>query len=396
MLAFDEALERVLRDAPRLESERVPLVELSGRVLAERLLADVPMPAFDYSAMDGYAVDSRAFAGDGPWLLPVVGESRTGAVPPALEPGSACRIFTGAELPRGADSIVMQEDVERDGARARFSARPRRGDHVRKAGEDLALGAVALEIGTRLGPAQIGLVAALDRGAALVARRPRVAVLATGDELRSPGSPRRPGTIPESNSFAISAMARVAGADAAIAPAARDHRQKTIAAIERALAESDLLVTIGGVSVGDHDLVRPALEAAGAELDFWKVRIKPGKPLVSGRAGKTRVLGLPGNPVSALVTFALFGVPLLRAMQGDAKPVPTYRSARLTEALRQKPGRRGYYRAILDGDRVTPLANQASGAPTSAAWANSLVVVPEESDGFDRDTEVRVLSFADL
>ncbi len=396
MLEFEEALARVLADVTPLAAERVAVGDADGRILAEPLIAGEPMPAFDYSAMDGYAVASVDFAGEPPWTLPVRGESQTGHVAPPFARATACRIFTGAPLPDGADAVVMQENVERDGELARFAAAPRGGENVRHAGEDLARGALALEPGARLGPGQIALVASLDRADVLVARRPRVVVVCTGDELRAPGSAPRPGSIPESNGIAIAAMARRAGADARVAPLVGDDPGATRAAVAAALAEAELLVTIGGVSVGDHDVVRPALQAAGATLDFWKVRIRPGKPLASGRAGRARVLGLPGNPVSAQVTFALFGVPLLRAMQGATQRGGEPRIARLAAPLRQKPGRRGYYRARLEGAEVRPLTNQASGAVTSMAWADALIVVPADSEGYVAGELVPIIALGDL
>ncbi len=397
MLPFEDALERVLGKARRLGSERVGLGEALGRVLSETLRAAQPMPAFDYSAMDGYAVDSRGWSDASTAVtLPVVGESQTGHDAPALKPGTTCRIFTGAVLPAGADAVVMQENVERSGDQATFSMRPKPGDHVRRAGEDLAVGQIALEQGTRLGPGQLGLCAALDRAHVHVALRPRVTIVCTGDELRAPGEAARPGSIPESNGVALAAMVRQAGGEPVIAPLARDDRAATTRALTDALAGSDVVLTVGGVSVGDHDVVRPALEAAGATLDFYKVRIKPGKPLVFGNAGKAHVLGLPGNPVSAQVTFALFGVALLRTMQGDARPRPATRRGRLAKALRQKPGRRGFYRAQWSPGGVVPLDNQASGAPTSMAWADCLVVVPEDSEGFEAGTDVDVIALGDL
>jgi len=396
MLSFEDARARILADVEPLGAERLPLIAAVGRVLAETLTAHHPVPAFDYSAMDGYAARSSDFSGDGPWTLPVVGESRTGGSPPVLQPAATCRIFTGAELPAGADCVVMQEDVERKDALAQFAHRPQPGDHVRKRGEDLEVGTPALKAGTRLGAAQLGLIATLDRPHVMVARRPRVAILCTGDELRAPGDPPRPGSIPESNGIALAAMVLAAAGEPSILPFARDDRDGTTAAVKNAVQGSDLLLTVGGVSVGDHDVVRPALEAAGAKLDFWKVKMKPGKPLASGMAGTTRVLGLPGNPVSAQVTFALFGMPLLRKMQGDSRPVPAFRRARLTDPARQKPGRRAFLRGVLEGDRVTPLVNQASGAPTSVAWANCLLVLPEDSEGFDAGTDVEVLALGDV
>lgn len=396
MLTLDEARARILAGASRLGVERVPLLACQGRVLAESISAAAPIPPFDYSAMDGYAVASTVFTGDGPWTLPVAGESRTGATPPELAPGSACRIFTGAALPAGADAVVMQEDVERVADTARFGAAPKAWDHVRRCGEDLALGALALESGVRLGPGSVSLIASLDRAEVVVAKRPRVGILCTGDELRPPGSPPRPGSIPESNGFALALMVGLVGGEPHVFPCARDEPKETEAAVREAIACSDLLLTVGGVSVGDHDLVRPALEAAGAKLDFWRVKLRPGKPLASGSAGPTRVLGLPGNPVSAQVTFALFGAPLVRMLQGDRNPVAATRRMRLGAEIRQTPGRTSMIRAVCEQGIATPLTNQASGAPTSMAWANGLIRVPEESTGFAQGSDVDVLVLADL
>lgn len=396
MLSFEEARERILGTVGPSSRERVALDAALGRVLAEALTATAPMPAFDYSAMDGYAVESARFEGSGPWTLPVVGESRTGSPAPELVSGTACRIFTGAALPAGADAVVMQEDVEREGELARFRGRPTRGSHVRRRGEDLDVGAVGLRAGARLGPAQIGLAAAMDVAEVAVFRRPRVSILCTGDELRAPGSPAIPGTIPESNGHALRAAVAALGAEPHLMPYAKDEPELTLAAVNDALVGADLLLTVGGVSVGEHDLVRPALEAAGAKLDFWKVKIRPGKPLVFGARGATRILGLPGNPVSAQVTFALFGAPLVRKLSGDARPLPNLARARLTTAVRHTPGRMSFLRATLEGDSVTPLANQASGAPASLAWADCLLLVPADSEGYAAGEDVSVLSLREV
>ena len=401
MLRFEEALARILAlGAPPLGSEVAALEDCDGRVLGEDLVASADLPGFDYSAMDGYAVRGRDLDGEPPYRLPVRGESKTGVVPDGLAPGSAMRIFTGAALPDGADAVVMQEAVVREGDVAVITARPRPGQHVRRRGEDLAAGAVAIATGTRLRPAHLSLAAALDRAHLAVARRPEVAILATGDELRRPGTDPISGSIAESNTVALRAMARRAGANAKAYPYVRDDRAATERAFAAALEEADVVVTVGGVSVGDHDLVRPALEAVGVTLDFWRVAIKPGKPLAIGRKGRTIVVGLPGNPASAMVTFAVFGIPLLRALQGDARPTPPLHRARMTRAHAHDPGRLELARASVthtDGGLIaTTFGNQASGAATTMAQADGIVLVPEDATGIAAGDEVDVLLLEDL
>jgi molybdopterin molybdotransferase len=218
MLPFEEARQRVLADLTALPVETVTLADAAFRVMAEDLIATGNLPPFDYSAMDGYAIDSQKLDGDGPWSLRVAQESRAGAAIARLEPRNACRIFTGAPVPAGADCVVMQENVERHDDTIRFSERPKAGQHIRRAGEDLARGAVALEAGTRLGPFQIGLIAALDQPMVKVRKRPKVAILCTGDELRTPGDAGQPGQIPDSNGPSLAVMARAAGASVVLLP----------------------------------------------------------------------------------------------------------------------------------------------------------------------------------
>ncbi|HLV68747.1 MAG TPA: gephyrin-like molybdotransferase Glp [Polyangiaceae bacterium] len=396
MLSFEDARTRLLAACAVLERERVPLAEAVGRVLAEDLRAEHPLPPYDHSAMDGYAVRTADFASEPPYELPVTGESRAGGAFSQHLPGTACRIFTGAPLPRGADAVIIQEDVVRAGERVVLSTRPRANENVRRAGEDLAAGAVALSAGTRLGPFQLGLAAALDRDAVLVRRRPRVVVLPTGSELRLPGSPGAAGTIPESNGVVIRALAAAAGASATLHTALPDERATVAERLSRALEHCDVLVTVGGASVGDHDVVRPALEASGVALEFWKVAIQPGKPFVFGRRDDTLVLGLPGNPVSAQVTFALFGMPALRALQGDAAPLPAMLRVPLAEPLRRKPGRLGILRARLVEGRAHLAVNQASGATTSLAANDLLVFAPADRAELAAGTEVSAVRLSDL
>ncbi len=403
MLSVEDARARILGNAEPLPAERVRLQAALGRVLAEDVRSTAPLPGFDYSAMDGFALEAEACDGEGPWEFPVVGESRTGHAPPDWVKGTACRIFTGAAIPRGATAVLLQENVlgpdgeplrsARGLEAIRFAHRPHVGEHVRLAGEDLPLGALGMARGTAVGALQLGLLAALDRGSLIVSTRPRVLIVNTGDELREPGSPAPgPTSIPESNSVVLAALAQSAGAEVAVLPLTRDDLETTRRAFCAALLHCDVLVTVGGVSVGDHDLVRPALEAAGVSLDFWKVRMKPGKPLVYGRSGATHVLGLPGNPMSAQVTFMLFGLPLLRALQGQIERAPRSFSLNLLGSLRQKPGRRGFYPGKWEADGVMPLGNKSSGSTVSLASADVLIVMPEELEELPAGKAVEVIS----
>jgi molybdopterin molybdotransferase len=401
MLGFDEARARLLAGLTPLPSERVLVEAALGRVLSEPLVAGVPVPAFPYSAMDGYALATRDLKGAAPFRLVVKGESRTGRPSTPLVPGAACAISTGAEVPEGADAVVPRELVDRseDVILVRELARP--GQHIRRAGEDLEAGAVALAPGHRMTPASLGLAASLDVTELALARRPRVTILCTGDELRAPGSARVPGKIPESISVPLSALATLAGAEPRRRPPVADDQEQTRAAIAAALIDTDLLLTVGGVSVGDHDWVKPALEAEGVTLDFWKVAIKPGKPIAFGRHGASGalVLGLPGNPASAIITFALFGIPLLRVLQGDREPLPRTLRLPLGAGFGHKPGRLEFIRVRFEGRPeglvAVPLENQASGALTSLSWADGLAAIPAEVERLEAGAPVEILRLQD-
>jgi molybdopterin molybdotransferase len=400
MITFDEAQARLFGLASRLLSERIAIEDADARVMAEDVFAPTDLPPFSYSAMDGYAVRTRELVGVGPWRRAVRGESRTGRVPSAMAPETTMRIFTGAEMPEGADAVVMQEKVERSGDEAFFATKPKVGANVRPRGEDLARGAIAVARGTKLGPGHLAALAAVDCASVAVARRPIVEILSTGDELRAPGSARRPGTIPESNGAALRSMAERCGARARVLPVVRDDQSSIEDAIDRALHRADLLVTVGGVSVGEHDLVRPALARLGVNIDFWKVAIKPGKPIAVGRREDKIVMGLPGNPTSAMVTFALFGLPLLRAMQGDNQPFRLPLRARLARAYRHEVGRQEFVRANLQrthqGMVVEPALLQASGSAIAIAQCDSLFSIPADVADYAAGTEVDVWPWSEL
>jgi molybdopterin molybdotransferase len=400
MLDFEEARRRILALAKPTGSERVSRANAVGRILAEDLLARRPLPSAPTSAMDGYALHTDALQGAPPFVVELKGESRAGRPFATLEAGSACRIFTGALLPEGANAVVLQENVHREPSRIEFDFVPRAGDHVRPEGQDLMAGAIALANGTRLNAFSVGLLAALERSEVLVAARPRVAILCTGDELYRPDAAAddkaRNGQIPESNGVAIAALVAAVGGHAELLAPANDDPQQIATALEPALKRCDVVFTIGGVSVGDHDCVQEGLALAGANVDFWKVAIKPGKPLTVARREQCTILGLPGNPVSAQVTFALFGAPLLRQMQGDTHAVPSFRSATLTAPLRQKPGRTGFYRVQVNGDQATPQLNQSSGSAFSLATADALAVVPADCSELAAGERVQLLWLSDL
>lgn len=319
LVPFEDALDRLLRDAdPVVDMETVALSDAFGRILAEDLVARRTQPAFDASAMDGYALRAADIAVV-PCELAIVGESAAGhAFDGVVPPESAVRIFTGAPLPAGADAVVIQEDTERSaegGVRIMAAAAP--GSNIRRAGNDFAEGNRLLQAGTRLGPAACALAASAGHGSLTVLRRVRVAVAATGDELVAPGTMPGPSQTVASNSLAIAMIVRAIGGhviDLGIIP---DRRDELAAAFRRAQTEkADVLVTIGGASVGDHDLVGPTLQSEGARLDFWKVAMRPGKPLMAGTLGSMRILGLPGNPASSLATSELFLRPLVERLSG--------------------------------------------------------------------------------
>ena len=382
MKTVAEASEAILQAFAPLADERVALMQGLGRFASTELRAQYEAPAFDNSAMDGYAVRAQDVAAAGeetPVTLPVRGESRAGwPAEGALEPDTAMRIFTGAPLPAGADAIVIQEDTSREGDEVlvRFAARV--GHHVRARGSDLRVGATLVPRQGFLGSGEIGLLASQDIGTVRVFRRPRVAILCTGDELREIGERSRPGSIVNSNAYSLAAQVLEAGGEPLVLPAVGDRRDEVAAAITEGL-RADVLVLSGGVSVGDYDVVRDALAAASVTLEFWKIRMKPGKPVSFGRAGGVPVLGLPGNPVSSWVTFELFVRPGLRRMLGDPQPQRARAQVRLAAPFSRKAGREEYLRARLsqgsDGPVATLMSHQGSGDLSSLAGVDALVVV---------------------
>ena len=390
LMPVDNALERLLSNAGPLSAETVPIADAAFRMLAEPIVARRTQPPFDASAMDGYAVRA-ADAAAVPARLTVIGEAPAGrGFAGAVGAGEAVRIFTGAPLPAGADAILIQENAERaadDAIIAVETVQP--GRHIRRAGLDFAEGDVLLDAGRVLEPAALALAAAANHPALAVVRRPVVAILATGDELVAPGDTPQPDQIVASNSYGVAAMAQSEGAtvlDLGIAP---DDRAEIAERTQTALSHpADIIVTLGGASVGDHDLVRSVLTGQGMELDFWKIAMRPGKPLMFGRFGDVRVLGLPGNPVSAMICAELFLRPLIARLAGR-EPTDRSETAVLGADMRGNDERRDYVRARLadkDGQIIaTPFGTQDSSMLKTLAAANALIVrepfAPEAKTG---------------
>jgi molybdopterin molybdotransferase len=380
LLPVAEALERVLAPAGPLPLERLPLAECHRRVLAEDLRALRTQPPVDVSAMDGYAIRAEDVT-SAPMDLKVIGEVAAGRpFPGQLRPGQAVRIFTGGELPAGADTVVVQENTRREGDNVIIAKVPEPGRHIRRAGLDFRKDDVLLKSGRVLTGRDLGLAAAMNHPMLPVHRRPRLALLATGDELVLPGHQPGPGQIVYSNGYSVAALARQEGAEVTDLGIARDTLDDTVTHIRNAkLRRVDVLITMGGASVGDYDLVQEALAAEGMDLSFWRIAMRPGRPLMHGRLGSIHVLGLPGNPVSAFVCAFLFLVPLLRKLSGRSEVSHTTEQALLGADLPENDERADYLRARLSRSSrgalvATPFPAQDSSMTGVLAQADCLVL----------------------
>lgn len=392
LLPVTEAQARLLALAEPVAPETLPVADALGRWLSADIAALRTQPAVNLSAMDGYAI--RFAECPGPWT--VVGESAAGSgFDESLEPGEAVRIFTGAAVPEGADTVVMQEDAALDGDLLTLNSEgpSETGAHIRRKGRDFADGDILLHKGARISPAALALAITGGHGILPVRRAIRIALISTGDELVPAGQPTNPAQLPASNGPMLAAQLErlpVKIDDLGIVP-------DTLEALAKALdmaKEADIIVTIGGASIGDYDLVKPALEAAGAAMDFWRIAMKPGKPLMAGTLGNATVLGLPGNPASAFVTAKLFLEPLIAHLAGSLDPLPRFQPARLAAPLPQVGKRTEYLRGRWQAGAIEPLLQQSSAALAALADAELLIHRPAESTEAQAGEEISILPIA--
>ena len=401
-LSSDEALRRILDHIqPVTGFERLALRSALGRVLSDAIISPFNVPSHTNSAMDGYAVRIDDVNATGTTELKVIGSAFAGRVfDGTLMHGEAVRIMTGAVMPQGSDTVVMQEHAQVIADTIVIDANHKRGQNVRAAGEDLKTGQCVLEAGHRIGAAELGLIASLGLGEVNVRRRVRVAYFSTGDELKSIGQPLGVGEIYDSNRYTLYAMLEQFGADIIDLGVVRDTREAVENALTQAAADADMVITSGGVSVGEADFIKEVLADIG-EVRFWKVAMKPGRPLAFGNIGNARFFGLPGNPVSVMVTFCQFVEPALQKLAGSDGKVPIVIEARAAERLKKRPGRMEYQRGILtrgsDGVlEVVPTGDQGSGILHSMSVADCFIVLPVESGNVEAGNLVTVQPFAGL
>lgn len=399
MISVEEARSRILDTLRPTPAEVVALAEAWNRVTAEPVAARLTQPPADVSAMDGYAL--RAADGLLDASLRVIGAAPAGhPFDGTVGPGQAVRLFTGSVMPPGADSILLQEDATRDGDSVTVHEAVTAGRHIRRKGQDFTAGDIVVPAGRRLTARDIGLAAAANYPWLAVHRRPRVAILATGDEIALPGEPIPPGGIVSSNSHALAALVRAAGGDPSILPVAGDE-QSAIGAVADSILGMDVLVTTGGASVGDHDLVIEALKARGMTLDFWQIAMRPGKPLLFGQLGATPVLGLPGNPVSAMVCAILFLLPALSRLAGLPAAPPPVTSALLGAPVKRNDHRADHLRASVSHDQtgrliVTPFPIQDSAMLRRLALADALVLRAPHAPALTEGSEVGIIRLDSL
>jgi len=402
MISVEAALEIILSEIKPLGMERVNILSAMGRVLGEDIVADTNNPPWDNSAMDGYAVravDTKDASKDQPVTLQIIEDLPAGYVAKkSVKRGQTIRIMTGAPMPNGADAVIMVEETERQEARGKRQEvkvfkEAKVGDNVRKAGEDFKKGDIVLRKGMTIRPAEIGMLAAVGKPNVYLYQRPRIAVLSTGDELIEIEETPMNGKIRNSNSYAIAAQIKACGATPIQLGIARDTKKDLKEKLEFGLT-ADCIVSSGGVSVGDFDFVKDVLKQMGSEMRFWKVAMKPGKPLAFGIIGDKPAFGLPGNPISSMVAFEQFARPAILKMMGRAdifkRPIP----ALLTRPIKKKPDRMHFVRAVIEEEKgqfyVTPLEGQGSGILSSMVKANCLIILPENVKDMEKGSTVKV------
>lgn len=395
MLELEDAQLRIVSAIQPLAAEWVSLWNADGRVLAQSIISTLSLPVFDNSAMDGYAVRSADLAGasaKAPVTLKCIGAvAAGGASRHPVGPQTCVRLFTGSPLPAGSDAVLMQEDTSTSGELVAVLDGVKPWENVRLAGEDVKPGATLAQCGERLHAAQLAVVAATGVVQVRVARQPIIGILSTGNEIVEAGQPLGPGQIYESNRLAIASLVRQAGGVPLPLPLVRDSLDATRTALEQAFSQSDAVITTGGVSVGEHDLVKAAFESMGGTLEFWKVAIRPGKPFVCGKIGEKLLLGLPGNPVSAFVTFLLLTRPAILKLQGARNLALPMHAGTLAEAMHNRGARRHFMRVSVDAQgQVRSAGVQGSHYLSSLARANALVNVPPETL-LSEGTSVQVL-----
>jgi len=400
LLPVEAAIAAILKRVPLAQLETVGLGDAAGRVLAEPVIATHDQPPFDASAMDGYAVRSQdAVPGRS---LTIIGMSQAGAgYAGSVGAGECVRIFTGAPVPAGANAVIMQEEATVSGASVQFGEQPKPGRSIRPRGNDFAVEQVLVDAGTVLGGLQLAVAAAANQATLAVNRQPRIALLATGDELVAPGTPLGRDKIVASNSYGLGPLLAPYASEIEDHGIVGDDRAALTAVLQGIFAsQPDIVVTTGGASVGDHDIVQEILVSLGVTLDFWRINMRPGKPLMFGTLGKTLVFGLPGNPVSALVTATVFIKPALRLWQGFANPLGHHWRLPLAAATPRNTARRHFMRAQLvhlpDATAVLPILETDSGHTSSLAQADMLIVQPEHDPGQPAGTVVDAISIAEF